>query len=668
MARPKRRLDSSARSGVARRDGTRPAGTRSLPEIDARPRTKKPEIRYNRSYLEVAAWLVVAAVALGIRLINVDGNPLQSTESALAMDSWRIVHHEGVQIGPSPLFIYLNALLFLMLGATDAVARSASVIAGAAVAMSPLLLRHRLGRIGSLVAATICATSPTLVFASRSVDPTMLSLGLGLGLILLGERYLRLGRVSYLYLGAVLTALLLMSGPLAYHLAIVLVGFAVVYGSEGVQNTFNPSGKSSLRRERDGMPSPIGQAGSGAIDRSDLYDPPNGDGTVGAWKVWLPLPTEAKGDVEMTGVLKRAVSLFLLTTAVVGTGLATNIEGLGESLSLPLSQWAASFSGFAAHPAWLYPALMLGYEPAALILGIAGAAVAFRRGQAFEMLLAWWACVGFLLLVLGDGADPSWNALIVIPLAMLAGIALDGLPATFVDAEQFRRLAIYSAVVFPLIATTFIAFGHVTLPNPIIPREVALAPPLALLAFAASFAFGYDWRTTFRTSAAVAAICLIAFNVHGAMLLNPGGELNPGELFTGSVTSADVRRMAADVSMTLDELQIARQIEGRSVTQQVEVSSAFANPVLWYLKDQPDVRVVTSISDAPAVAIVGVNDKAPRGPYAGEVFQFSVSEPRPRLTFGDLWRWWMYHESAGRTSTYVKVWVKTQLSPAGQRG
>jgi len=89
----------------------------------------------------------VAAVALAIRLLNVDGNPLQPAESILAMDSWRIVHQQGVVIGPAPLLIYLNALLFLMLGATDAVARGVSVWAGWLVVVSPYLLRRRIGRV-----------------------------------------------------------------------------------------------------------------------------------------------------------------------------------------------------------------------------------------------------------------------------------------------------------------------------------------------------------------------------------------------------------------------------------------------------------------------------------------------------------------------------------------
>ena len=630
MAPSKRRIDTPSKPGTPRRNGNASAAVVGPRRAQRELRADRLAGRYSLVQLEIVGWIVVAVVALGIRLINVDGAPLQPTESVLAIDSWRILSHEGIQLGPSPLLIYLNTLLFLLLGATDAVARLLPVLVGTAVALSPVVLRHRLGKVGALAAAALQATSPTLIFASRTVDPTILTVGLGLGLVLVAERYLRTSRPWLLYAGAVLIALLLMSGPLAYDLAIILIGFVVVSGSEGV---------------RDSLTTPPGDGDPTALD---------GGGSK---------PGRLFGSHELSGTKLRYVAMaFAGTILLVGTGLATNLEGLGVSLAAPLSAWAASLAGFGPHPAWLFPGLLLGYEPFALLFGLGGAVLAFRQRRSFEVFLAWWACIGFLLLVLGDGADPTWNALIVVPLGLLAGSAVDALSAWFVGTEQLRRLAIFSAVACPLIATMLIAFGYVTLPNPVIPPEVALAPPLALLAFAASFAFGYDWRSAFHASAVLAAVCLLAFNVHAAMFLNPGGELNPAEFFTGSVTSLDARRMATDVGTVVDELGIAQQLEGRAVNQTVEVTSQFADPLAWYLKGDPNVEVVSQVTDAPGIAIEASTAKAPRGAYAGELFQYSDSAARPALSFTGLWRWWIYHEAGAPTGTYVKVYVKTQLA------
>jgi hypothetical protein len=71
---------------------------------------------------------------------------------------------------------------------------------------------------------------------------------------------------------------------------------------------------------------------------------------------------------------------------------------------------------------------------------------------------------------------------------------------------------------------------------------------------------------------------------------------------------------------------------------------------------------VPSVDDAPAVAIVAAQTKAPRGAYAGETFQLSSSASLPGVNWKEIARWWLYRESPDETNTYVKVFVKTQLA------
>src|SRR5215472_11048484 len=67
--------------------------------------------------LEIAGWIVVAAATLLPRVVNLDGNPLESSEGALALASWNVLHQTAAPLGPSPLLVYANVLLFLALGA-----------------------------------------------------------------------------------------------------------------------------------------------------------------------------------------------------------------------------------------------------------------------------------------------------------------------------------------------------------------------------------------------------------------------------------------------------------------------------------------------------------------------------------------------------------------------
>ncbi len=630
MPSSKRRSGASPKEAAGRRGQT----AMVLPESSAPTRVLRLRhldrggARIAGSW-EVIAWVFVAAVAIGIRLINLDGAPLQPSESVLAMDSWSILHHQGIQIAPSPLLIYLNTLLFLILGSSDAVARALPCLAGVAISMSPLVLRHRLGRIGALVAAAVLATSPTLVFASRLVDPVLVTVALGLGLVLAVENYTRVRRRSYLVFAAVLAGFLLLSGPLACDLLVILIGFAVIYRSE------------MLHPER--------------------INAPNEVGLLDAHREWMD---EAGSGVERdraSGGSTRLLIFLAGTVLLLGSGLGTNLVGVGESLAAPLAAWAASLDGTGVHQAWLFPSLLLGFEPAALIAGIAGSVIAFREEREFGVFLAWWATIGFLLLVISAG-DPTWTALVVVPLGMLSGFAGDGLASTLANGAQRKQLAIFAAVALPLVATCLIAFGYVTLPDPAIPPIVALAPPVALIAFAASFTLGYDRRAALTAIGSVAMICLVAFSIHVAVLLAPGGALDPAPPFVDLATSADVRNLTSDLGTILDELGIAQQIEGLNVNRTVEVSRKYADPLRWYLRNEPDVKVVDQITDSPGVAIVDATAKPPRGSYEGETFQFSVGAPLPTLNPGDLWRWWIYHETGTRIETYVKVYVKTQLA------
>ncbi|MBX6772101.1 MAG: hypothetical protein IRY83_10285, partial [Chloroflexi bacterium] len=179
MARPKRRIVTTGAGGALRSDAARRKdGAARARIVDREPSTAI------RDRLEVIAWISIAALALGLRLLNLDGAPLQPDESILALDSWRIVQGQGIDLGTAPLLVYANAVLFFVLGATDAVARSLPAVAGWLVALSPLCLRRQLGRVGALVAGLLLSTSPSLVFAARSVDPTALSVALGIGVVL----------------------------------------------------------------------------------------------------------------------------------------------------------------------------------------------------------------------------------------------------------------------------------------------------------------------------------------------------------------------------------------------------------------------------------------------------------------------------------------------------
>lgn len=584
---------------------------------------------------EPIGWLAVLAVALGLRLINLDGNPLQPNEAALAMDSWRILHlgqtnqdfGRAFVVGPAPLLVYANVLLFFLLGATDAVARALPLFVGCLVVASPLLLRQRLGRFGALAAAVLLATSPSLILASRSVDPTILASGLGLFVAIAMARYLESSEPGWLIGGGVLAALLVITGPAAYPIVVAFGGLVLVYAWE--------------KRTR----------GTGARP-----------GTLGFFAQATPLfPASPVLDSLDRGDLRAALLAAGLTFGVVSTGLATHLPGLGESLSGPLTVWAEALGHFAAGSLWLFPTILVSYEPLILVAGIVGAVFALRTGRFFEVALVWWAAASLLVVLLSGAENPLWIATVIPPLALLGGTALNRLPRQLATPERRRALVPFGAVVGVFGVTMLIALGNTSLSEPNAPRIVAMAPPLVILAFVLYFAASYGLPTTGAMVASVGTVALFYLQLHAALLLSPGRALNPGELFVGSATSPDVRNLAAQVSVIQEEFAIDQQHAGLPVTTDVQILAPYADPLAWYLRRLPDTKVVSSVSGTPAIVILDAKSKPPAGGYAGETFQFALAAPRPSPTYVSFVHWWLYHQTPGSSTTSVKVFVKTQV-------
>jgi predicted membrane-bound mannosyltransferase len=574
------------------------------------------------------AWLAVALVAFGTRFINLDGNPLQPAESSLAMDSWQILRGQGVSVALSPLLTYANVLAFLTLGASDASARAIPALCGSLVALSPVLFRQYIGRFGALVAALALSVSPTVIFASRSVDPTALTLALGVGLLLAVLAYSATGRASFAYIGGILVPLLLVSGPSAVTLVIIAIGFIAAFGRSRLTRKYSDENSEQSRPAADTAP------------------------------LWFH--EDALAELS-PGTLRRIGLIVVVEFAILATGLGTNLQGFGDSLAHPLGIWSDGFSHIDAQSIGLLPLVFLGYEPLIVGFGVAGAVQAFRRDRRLDQFLVWCAVVATLVVLVSDGTHPLWIGLAIVPLGLLAGHVAEDLWSTFAAAEPRRRLLLYGAVALPLLATTIIAAGNATLAEPNVPRLAFLGPLLAIAAFSIGYGVYYDARTALTSAAAVAFFATCGISIHAAMLLNSGGMLNPADVFVGTATSSDVRTMTSQVSTVLGELHIARQLEAKPVIETISVASIYADPVAWYLRDFPQLRVVSSIGDAPAVAIVASQTKAPSGPYVGETFQLFTSSARPGLSPIELGKWLLYRQAPSAGDTYIKVFVKTQL-------
>src|SRR5207244_11846873 len=87
-------------------------------------------------------------------------------------DSWRLSDGQGYVHDPmmhGPLLFELNALIYLLFGASDLTVRLAPALLGVAIIGLPFLLRHELGRAGAIAAAVLFTVSPAFLYFSRFI-------------------------------------------------------------------------------------------------------------------------------------------------------------------------------------------------------------------------------------------------------------------------------------------------------------------------------------------------------------------------------------------------------------------------------------------------------------------------------------------------------------------
>ena len=127
-------------------------------------------------------FLVLVALALGMRLWELGGRTMHYDEAIHIYASWKLVNSEGLLGGwpwvfgsdyihspwmHGPFQIEFAAFIFRIFGDSDFTARLGYTLFGAALVGLPYFLRDYLGRVGALLAGVMLALSPVLLYFSR---------------------------------------------------------------------------------------------------------------------------------------------------------------------------------------------------------------------------------------------------------------------------------------------------------------------------------------------------------------------------------------------------------------------------------------------------------------------------------------------------------------------
>ncbi len=548
----------------------------------------------NQLTTEVALWVLVAVVALALRLAHLDAAPLNGPEAREAMLAWRAATGVGRPFqaaGYSPLLFAANALLFTLFGAGDGLARLWPALLGSTLTLTPFLFRRRLGRVGALAAGLYLALSPTTLLASRQLDGAAVA-AVG-GMVLLGGLacFFDTGASRWLTLSAGGLALALTASSSAYGLLLTL-GLAWL-----ILSWMWPARET---RERE-------------------VDPPRS-----RWSLFIV-----------------HCSLF---TLALSTGLGWNPAGVGAAGDL-LPAWIARFGsvlGSGSNPVVSPFVLMAVYEPLALLLGLGGLVWAVRHGHRFGALLGLWAGLAALLLVMMPGRAPLDVLWAVLPLALLAGITVQALVRGLQTRGAWLSEGLYAPLVLILWAHCYLVLvRYAESGNPTDMALASLAVALQVL-LALVFALTMRLDSALRGVAVGTGVALLVLTLSAGTYVR---QATPRELLVRRPTAVEVR----DLVRTLRDLSWPETGIATSLTFTLE--AAPDSVLAWYLRDFSAARwverlaagseegigpvVVTSRRD-PDLALLW-HDSAPDVEYAGQDFALSRSWDAREIAC--IWEW-----------------------------
>src|SRR5437879_9029021 len=180
------------------------------PVVEDRPKRRRysVEIPIDPEYLPFIGLMFVGLV---LRFWDLGAKAFHHDESLHAFYSWRLYDGQGYVHDPmmhGPLLFELNALAYLLFGASDFTARLVPALFGVALIGLPFLLRHELGRSGAIAAAVLFTVSPAFLYFSRFIRHDIYVDFFTLLLVIGVFRYLATGQKNWFYPTCVSAALL----------------------------------------------------------------------------------------------------------------------------------------------------------------------------------------------------------------------------------------------------------------------------------------------------------------------------------------------------------------------------------------------------------------------------------------------------------------------------
>ena len=576
--------------------------------------------------VEVVLYLIIALMAVGLRLYRLDGRPMQAPEAAQALAAWRSAQGlpQGSALGnASPILFTSNMFLFALFGAGDFLARLLPALSGALLVIGPYFLRRRVGRMGALAASFLLAISPSALFFSRYLGGEIIVAACALAITWGLFDYLDQRRPKHLYLAAAALGLALSAGEGTYTFIFVVAAFVLALA---LVNRFSDSSEHWQR-------------------------------VSDAWQA-------ARGQ---NGLLRDCAALLALILGLVCTGFLLHLSSLQDGIDLFTGWLSAFLPQVGGHPWYYHLQLLLVYEPLVLVFGLA--AVVYlcllerRRRDLFSLFLAYWSAAALLIYLVAGGRGAGDVLLIVLPLALLAGAFIGRLLDELVARASWVREGLFVALTCPMVAYLSLELGGYASRGGRNSLLLALVAVLILVGLFVLYWISFGREPALRSGGLVLLLSLVFLTVSISCYLNYRRGSDPREIVLASPTSRELFDLVETV-----EMAFSREGDSRSIAMTVHQG---AGPVVaWYLRDFDDVEFVAQLSpsiDTPVV-IAPADEQEPTlgAQYSGQDFALASTWKLQGLSGPGLMEWLFYRQSPTPVQTDdLVLWVKQELPPAG---
>ena len=588
-------------------------------------------------------WAALVAVNVATHFVALDERASSHDESMHAFYSHELAvkgeyKHDPMMHGP--FLFHSTALVFLLLGASDATSRLVPALAGIGLVPVLWLYRRYLGGAGALLAALLVSISPSILFYGRYARNDATMAFLALVWVYGALRYLETRGMRFLVLmtGAMSLSFCVketafLSGLTFGSFFALLALVRALRGRERLRES--PSGHLALVMLTMVLPFLVA-----LVHVARGWDPSDFDSAASQARALALLPAAfalsalvAFAWCVRSGPLGlrfrswlRLAALFWTLPIVLFTTFFTNVRrGLTSGIVGSLGYWLGQHEVARGSQPWFYYLMLAAvYEPLALLAGLAGAAWLLRRpaarmGPPILPLLVWWALSSFVLYSYAGEKMPWLLVHIALPLCLLGGWTLSRVWTRTswrtIPAPRAAALVALPALALAAVAPLFWlrpagrsieAAADATR----VSTHLLLA---ALLLFAGwRLARSVRWRQASALLALGAAGVLGAYTFRSALRLTfVNGDL-ANELLVYAHGTPDIKRALAEVR------EIAARIgEGDALEVAYDDDSTW--PLNWYLRDFHRQRFLGSAPAPPAllapVVMIGSKNIAAAQPH-----------------------------------------------------